>query len=65
MSQHIALPGVLTNKTSRSAPLDVIQPACALIQTTSRPAELDPPKVNGILVKTDMILPICIGEMLN
>ncbi len=65
MSQRVVLPDILPNKASCSLPLDVIQPARAPLQAASRPVELDSPEVNGILFKTDMILPTCIGETLN
>jgi len=65
VGQYVALPDILPNKTSRSVPLDVIQPARAPLQTASRSVELDSPEVNGIFIKTDMTLPACIGETLN
>lgn len=65
MSQHVALSDIIPNKTCRSAPLDVIQPTHASPQTALRPAKLDPPQVNGVRFKTDMIRLTCIGEALN
>ncbi len=65
MSQDVTLPGVLPNKACRSMPLNVVQPASASPQTALRPVKLDPPQVNGVRFKTDMIRPACIGEVLN
>ena len=65
MSQHVALPCVFTNKACRSMPLDVIQPPAASLQTALRSVKLDPPQVNGVRFKADMILSVCIGEALN
>ena len=65
MSQYVALSDIIPNKTCRSAPLDVIQPTHASPKTVLRPAKLDPPQVNGVRFKTDMIRLTCIGEALN
>lgn len=65
MSQHVALPEVLTNKSSSPMPLDFIEPAPASFQTPVRPGEIDSPKVNGMVFETDMILPTCLGEALD
>ena len=46
-------------------PLNFIQPAGASLQTLLRPVELDPPQVNGVRCKTDVILPTCIGKALK
>lgn len=65
MSQYIALADIIPNKARRPVPLDAIQPAYAPLQTALRPAELDPPQVNGVRFKTDMVRLTCIGEALN
>lgn len=65
MSQHIALSDVIPNKASRSVALDVIQPPHASLQTALGPVEFDPPQMNGVRFKTDMIRLSCIGEALN
>jgi hypothetical protein len=64
MGQNIALPGVLANKASRSLALEFIQPAHASLQATLRAAEFQAPEVNSVRFKADMVLPICIGEVL-
>ncbi|NOU11150.1 MAG: hypothetical protein HOO98_14210 [Nitrospira sp.] len=46
-------------------PLDFIQPAGASLQTLLRPVELDPPQVNGVRCKADVILLTCIGKALK
>jgi hypothetical protein len=65
VSQYVALSGIFPNKASRSVSLDFIKPARASLQAALRPVELDAPEVNGILFKTDMIPPACIGQVLN
>ena len=46
-------------------PLDVIQPPAASLQTALRSVKLDPPQMNGVRFKTDMILSVRVGEELN
>jgi hypothetical protein len=55
------LPDIVPNKARRSVPLDFIQPAGASLQAALRSVELDPPQVNGVRWKADMIPPTCIG----
>jgi hypothetical protein len=55
------LPDIVPNKARRSVPLDFIQPAGASLQAALRSVELDPPQVNGVRWKADMVPPSCIG----